>query len=443
MKPFGLEITEWSSLDRAQQTKALRRPAVSTAGLSKSVAEIISSVREGGDETLLRLTREFDGAELNKLEVAGEEIAAAVRKTTPEIVSAIKDASQRIRTFHAADLPQERSLETAPGLQCTVTYRPQTVVGIYVPGGTAPLISTVLMLAIPARLAGCREVVMCSPPGRDGRIGNEVLAAASLCGVDRVFCLGGAQAIAAMAYGTASIPRCNKLFGPGNSWVTEAKQQVSQDPQGAAIDMPAGPSEVLVIADAGALQDQGVEFIAWDLLSQAEHGADSQVLLVSDSHDLAAAVIERVCELAVASPRLALLEKSLPASRIIVVDSLEEAMAISNEYAPEHLILNTQNAREFAGQVLHAGSVFIGRWTPESLGDYCSGPNHVLPTYGFARAHGALGVGDFMRRMTLQEASQEALRANGPTAELLAACEGLDAHRMAVRARLDYLERSW
>jgi histidinol dehydrogenase len=313
-------------------------------------------------------------------------------------------------------------------------------VGIYIPGGTAPLVSTVLMLAIPARLAGCREVVMCSPPGRDGTIATEVLAAASLCGVDRVFCAGGAQAVAAMAYGTATVPRCNKVFGPGNAWVTEAKQQVSRDPAGAAIDMPAGPSEVLVIADAAAGERGGVDFIAWDLLSQAEHGADSQVLLLTDSGALAAAVIARLDQLAAASPRYAILQKSLAAARIIQVPDLDTALSIANDYAPEHLILNTANARQLAAGVENAGSVFIGRWTPESLGDYCSGPNHVLPTHGFARSHGALGIGDFMRRMTVQEASAEALRRVGPSAETLAQVEGLEAHRMAVRSRLDWIE---
>jgi histidinol dehydrogenase len=298
------------------------------------------------------------------------------------------------------------------------------------------------MLAIPARLAGCRHIVMCSPPGNNGRISAQVLAAASLCGVDRVFCVGGAQAVAAMAYGTSSVPRCSKIFGPGNAWVTAAKQQVSMDPDGAAIDMPAGPSEVMVIADASAGTGDGVDFICWDLLSQAEHGPDSQVLLLTDSQELAAAVIARLDELGPASARSTILEQSLRAARIVQVAGLDQAMVIANDYAPEHLILNTVNARQLATRVEHAGSVFIGRWTPESLGDYCSGTNHVLPTYGFARAHGALGVADFMRRMTLQEASAAALIQVGPGAEILAEVEGLDAHRMAVRSRLISLEDS-
>jgi histidinol dehydrogenase len=348
------------------------------------------------------------------------------------LLHAIRDASARIESFHRSDMPRDSRMETAPGLSCEVRYQALNPVGLYIPGGSAPLLSTVLMLAIPARLAGCGEIVMCSPPGKDGRIGDAVLAAAELCGVTRVFCAGGAQAIAAMAYGTESMPRCAKIFGPGNAWVTEAKQQVSQDPDGAAIDLPAGPSEVLVIADAGA----DPQHVAWDLLSQAEHGPDSQVLLLTDSAELAAAVIAQLERLAPQSPRAAILERSLAASRVILVDNLDSAVELSNEYAPEHLILNAADAEELAGRVRNAGSVFVGRWTPESLGDYCSGTNHVLPTYGWARSHGALGTGDFMRRMTFQQANRDGLARVGPTAETLAATEGLDAHRMAVRARL-------
>lgn len=437
---MNIEVVEWAALSAAQQVALLKRPASSMPGLQAAVAEIISQVRAQGDAALASLTRQFDGVTAEFFEITPPVLQQAREAINPGLADAITDASQRIRRFHAADLPRERTVETAPGLTCTAAYRPLSTVGIYVPGGTAPLVSTVLMLAIPAQLAGCSQVVMCSPPGRDGHIPPEVLAAASLCGVDRVFCVGGAQAIAAMAYGTAAIPRCNKIFGPGNAWVTAAKQQVSQDPDGAAIDMPAGPSEVLVIADAAAGEDGGVDFITWDLLSQAEHGADSQVVLLTDSRDLAVAVIARLNDLAPKSSRSAILVKSLAAARIIQVSSLDAAMTIANDYAPEHLILNTTNARELATRVENAGSVFIGRWTPESLGDYCSGPNHVLPTYGFARSHGALGVGDFMRRMTLQEASADALVQVGPTAEILAEVEGLDAHRMAVRSRLAWLE---
>jgi histidinol dehydrogenase len=442
MSRYGLVITEWQALDAGHQRALLRRPAGGDAGLQAIVTDIIRQVREGGDAALAQLTQQFDGVNPQSFEISAQDLRLARNSIDARLADAIHAASSRIRAFHAADMPREKTVETAPGLNCTVTYRALTTVGIYVPGGTAPLVSTVLMLAIPARLAGCRQVVMCSPPGRDGRISAQVLAAASLCGVDRVFCVGGAQAVAAMAYGTSSVPRCSKIFGPGNAWVTAAKQQVSMDPDGAAIDMPAGPSEVMVIADASAGTGDGVDFISWDLLSQAEHGPDSQVLLLTDSQELAAAVIARLDELGPASPRSVILEQSLRAARIIQVADLEQAMAIANDYAPEHLILNTVNARQLATRVEHAGSVFIGRWTPESLGDYCSGTNHVLPTCGFARAHGALGVADFMRRMTLQEASAAALMQVGPCAEILAEVEGLDAHRMAVRSRLTSLETS-
>ncbi len=442
MSRFGLEIIQWEALDTARQKALLRRPASADAGLQATVAGIIAQVRDGGDSALSTLTRQFDGVNPQPFEIDASAMQSARNSIGTPLANAIGDAASRIRAFHAADIPQEKTVATAAGLDCTVTYRALSTVGIYIPGGTAPLVSTVLMLAIPAKLAGCRQIIMCSPPGRDGKICAEMLAAASLCGVDRVFCVGGAQAVAAMAYGTETVPRCHKIFGPGNAWVTAAKQQVSQDPDGAAIDMPAGPSEVLVIADAGAGEGMGVDFISWDLLSQAEHGPDSQVLLVTDSRQLAAAVIARLEELVPASARSGILEKSLGAARIIEVSSLDCAMAIANDYAPEHLILNTANARQLATQVEHAGSVFIGRWTPESLGDYCSGTNHVLPTHGFARSHGALGVADFMRRMTLQEASAGALALVGPTAEILAAVEGLEAHRMAVHSRLLSLERT-
>ena len=427
------QTIHWSALSAEERQRLLRRPVFSQPGLADDVAAILCRVKAGGDDELQAMTLEFDGVAPAALEVASGEWQAALDRVDAALIEAIRDASDRIESFHRADLPRDSRLETAPGLACEVRYQSLSPVGLYIPGGSAPLVSTVLMLAIPAVLAGCEEIVMCSPPGKDGRICDEVLAAAQLCGVTRVFCAGGAQAVAAMAYGTASVPRCTKIFGPGNAWVTEAKQQVSRDPGGAAIDMPAGPSEVLVIADAGARP----EHIAWDLLSQAEHGPDSQVLLVTDSDELAAAVIANLARLAPLSPRAAILERSLAESRIIRVEDLDSAMALSNAYAPEHLILNTSDAPERARQVRNAGSVFIGPWTPESLGDYCSGTNHVLPTYGWARSYGALGVGDFKRRMTFQQASRAALARVGPTAETLAAVEGLEAHRMAVRSRLE------
>jgi histidinol dehydrogenase len=428
-----LQTTQWSTLDDDQQRRLLQRPVFENAGLVESVAAIIRQVRTGGDAALAALTEKFDGRNPRQFTFDGNDLENAAKSVDDDLLQAVADAAGRISSFHEADMPDDCRVETAPGLNCEVRYQALSPVGLYIPGGSAPLISTVLMLAIPAKLAGCQDIVMCTPPGGEGEIPAELLAAAEFCGVDRVFCAGGAQAIAAMAYGTQTVPRCAKIFGPGNAWVTEAKQQVSQDPAGAAIDLPAGPSEVLVIADAAA----DPEFIAWDLLSQAEHGPDSQVLLLTDSPELAAAVAARLTGLAAQLPRAAILEKSLEAARIVQVDDLDQALAISNLYAPEHLILNTADARELADRVKNAGSVFIGPWTPESLGDYCSGTNHVLPTYGWARSHGALGVADFMRRMTFQQASRDALAQVGPTAESLARVEGLEAHRMAVRSRLD------
>jgi histidinol dehydrogenase len=432
-----LNIIDWSRLTTTEQERTLQRPVFRNSGLQESVAGILDRVRRGGDTALRELTRELDGVDPKPFELSPAQLQAAADSVAPDLIKAIEDASQRIRAFHEADMPKDVSLETAPGLTCEVRYQPLSPVGLYIPGGSAPLVSTVLMLAIPAGLAGCEEVVMCSPPGKNGQIATEVLAAAQLCGISRVFCAGGAQAIAAMAYGTESISPCTKIFGPGNAWVTQAKQLVSQDPGGAAIDLPAGPSEVLIIGDARA----NPVFIAWDLLSQAEHGPDSQVVLVTDSEELATSVIQALNELAAGSPRAAILEQSLAEARIIRVADLDTAVSLSNRYAPEHLILNTGNAELLKQQVRNAGSVFVGPWTPESLGDYCSGTNHVLPTYGWARSHGALGMGDFMRRMTFQQASRESLEQVGPTAETLAAVEGLDAHRMAVRARLEAPEQ--
>lgn len=427
-----LEMVRWSSLAAQDRQDLLQRPVSRQPDLGGPVAAIIRQVRGGGDSALQELTLKLDRVEPPQLELDPTEMRTALESIDPKLNQAIGDAMSRIEAFHAADIPANRKVETAPGLHCEVRYQALSPVGLYIPGGSAPLVSTVLMLAIPARLAGCREVIMCSPPAGNGEIPPEILAAAQLCGVDRVFCAGGAQAVAALAYGTETIPRCSKIFGPGNAWVTEAKQQVSQDPAGAAIDMPAGPSEVLVIAD----RDANPEFIAWDLLSQAEHGADSQVLLVTDSAGLASAVIEKLRTLAPETTRAAILKESLAEARVILVDSMTEALRISNAYAPEHLIINTADATALAEQVENAGSVFIGPWTPESLGDYCSGTNHVLPTYGWARSFGALGVSDYMRRMTLQQASRSALEKVGPTAEILAAVEGLEAHRMAVSSRL-------
>jgi histidinol dehydrogenase len=426
------DVKSWAGLDSAAQTKLLQRPAPVSTGITEQVAGIISEVRQSGDAALAKFGKKFDGVSPDPLKVAPVSLATSANACSLEFLNALDNASYRIKKFHAEGLPTQTQIETAPGLICTSKYLPISPVGLYVPGGSAPLVSTVMMLAIPAVLAGCSEIVMCTPPSESGSVHPALLHAAYLCGVKNLYAVGGAQAIAAMAYGTESVPKCAKIFGPGNSWVSEAKQQVSCDPEGAAQDLPAGPSEVLVIADASA----DPVSVCWDLLSQAEHGPDSQALLLSNSTDLLNKVAGQIGEMASTLPRASILEQSLKCLRLINVPTLTEAISISNRYAPEHLILNCQGAIELAEGVTSAGSVFIGPWTPESLGDYCSGTNHVLPTFGYARAYGGLSVVDFMRRMTTQIATPEGLANAGPDAMALAVVEGLDAHRMAVEYRL-------
>lgn len=429
---------DWNGLDSAARSDALARPAADLQSLRAEVAAIVRRVREEGDAGLRALTLQIDGCETGSLEVPANEIAAAAGQMESGLRQAIEEAASRIEAFHAAGQPADMELETAPGLVCRARYVPLSTVGLYVPGGTAPLISTVLMLAIPATLAGCGELVLCSPPDANGNIHPAILYAAEYCGVDRVFRAGGAQAIAAMAYGTETVPSCNKLFGPGNAWVTEAKRQAAADPAGAAQDMPAGPSEVMVIADRTA----DARSVCWDLLSQAEHGPDSQSIVISDSQRLLDEVEDLLPGLTASQPRAAVLEQSLAHARLIGVSRLKQAVDISNRYAPEHLILNCAGAESMARGILTAGSVFLGPWTPESLGDYCSGTNHVLPTNGYASAYSGLSVTDFQRRMTLQKADPEGLRNAGPAAMVLARAEGLEAHRMAVAWRLERMGRA-
>jgi len=423
----------WADTGEAERSETLRRPPPPEGDFQQAVADIIARVREDGDTALIEFTREFDDVVLSGLEVTADEWSTAEAATDPAVLKAMDEAISRIYAFHAAGKPSPLSMETSPGLRCEARYLPISPVGLYVPGGTAPLISTVIMLAIPAKIAGCEQVVLCTPPDKTGKVPAAVLAAASRCGIKQVFKVGGAQAIAAMGVGTETVPACAKLFGPGNSWVTEAKQQIAASAGGAARDMPAGPSEVLVIADENA----DATAVCWDLLSQAEHGPDSQAIVISDNADLLEQVGQQLPALAEALPRADILRESLRYLRRIKVDSIYEAVAISNRYAPEHLILNCNDATLAAEQVTAAGSVFVGPWTPESLGDYCSGTNHVLPTYGYARAYSGLSVSDFMRRMTMQRASHFALRNTGPTAITLARAEGLDAHAMAVEYRLN------
>lgn len=428
----------WNALDEASRGAALARPAQARADeLRRGVEQIIAAVREGGDATLLELSAKYDHCTLPAVEVGEAEFAAAEAGLDPALKAAIDEAASRIEAFHRATAPTPVSVETAQGVRVERVLRPISRVGLYVPAGTAPLPSTALMLGIPARIAGCPQVVLCSPARADGRCDEAVLYVARICGVHRVFKLGGAQAIAAMAYGTASVPKCDKLFGPGNSWVTEAKLQVSGDPEGAAIDMPAGPSEVLVIADAAA----NPVFVAADLLSQAEHGPDSQVILLSPSPDLldkVAAEVDRQCA---ALPRAAIATRALAQSRLIQVESLAQAVEVSNRYAPEHLILQVAEPRALLDGIESAGSVFLGAWTPESVGDYCSGSNHVLPTYGYARSYSGVSVASFQKQITVQEVSADGLRAIGPCTATLAAAEQLEAHRRAITLRLAVLER--
>ncbi len=423
----------WRELDTNQQTALLARPPQDRGELESVVTEIIETTRSKGDDALRAYAERFDGVALDTLAVDADELARAQEGVDDRLLAAIEQAAKRIRRFHEAGAPRGFTTETAPGLECQARYVPISPVGLYVPGGSAPLISTVLMLAIPAAIAGCEEIVLCTPPGPGGRIDPALLAAAHHCGIRRVIRAGGAQAIAAMAFGTESVPACAKLYGPGNAWVTEAKRQVSAMPGGAAQDLPAGPSEVLVIADGAA----DPVAVAWDLLSQAEHGPDSQAVLLSDSAALLDAVAARLPALAAQTSRAGILEDALRNLRLIEVDSTREAVTVSNRYAPEHLIVNTADADELLDAVTAAGSVFLGRWTPESLGDYSSGTNHVLPTYGYARAYSGLSVTDFMRRMTVQRATPEGLAIAGRDAMRIAEAEGLDAHRMAVAWRLE------
>ena len=426
------DLIDWSAASETERVSVLQRPPLPSGNLQQAVSEIISRVREEGDDALFALGKKYDGVKLEQLEVSAEEWEAAESLVDPAVLQAMDEAIARIDAFHVAGKPVPVSMETTPGLRCEARYLPISPVGLYVPGGSAPLISTVIMLGVPARIAGCEAIVLCTPPDKQGQVPAAILAAARRCGIKRVFKVGGAQAIAAMGLGTESIPDCAKLFGPGNAWVTEAKQQIAAMPGGAARDMPAGPSEVLVIADKSA----DVTAVCWDLLSQAEHGPDSQAIIISDDQDLLNEVERLIPSMAVNLPRAAILAESLQYLGRILVKNISEAVEISNQYAPEHLILNCNDADQAADRVTAAGSVFIGPWTPESLGDYCSGTNHVLPTYGYARAYSGLSVNDFMRRMTLQRASQFGLRSAGPCAATLAEAEGLDAHRMAVEYRL-------
>lgn len=432
-----LPILKWSSLSVAQQREALRRPTQQGADqLAEQVRRIVEEVRTHGDAALLEMTQRFDGVTLATLEVTEAEFAVAEATLTAVQKAALLRAIGNVQRFHEAQVSQPISMETSPGVLCERQYRAIDAVGLYVPAGVAPLPSAAIMLAVPARIAGCATRIICTPPRKDGTADPGVLAAARLCGIERVFKIGGAQAIAAMAYGTRSIPKVDKVFGPGSAWVTAAKLIVANDPDGAALDLPAGPSEVLVVADDTAR----AEFIAADLLAQAEHSADAQVVLITTSESIAQATLLELERQMRRLDRESTLRQSIDHSRILLVDSLEIAFQVSNAYAPEHLLVQTRHARSWLPKIRNAGSVFLGTWTPETMGDYCSGTNHVLPTYGFARAYSGLSLTDFLKRMTVQELTADGLRDLGPTAITIANMEGLDAHANAVQVRLAHLD---
>ena len=407
-----------------------RRPSSANPVVRERVEAILQRVREQGDEALRQLSLEIDRRPLEQIEVSPEEILEAEVRVSPAVKRAVAAAEANIRAFHEAQRPREISVFTAPGVRCIQRPVPIEKVGLYIPGGTAPLFSTVLMLAVPASIAGCAEVVLCTPTGADGKVNPEVLYTAAYCGVRRIFKLGGAQAVAAMAYGTQSVPKVDKIFGPGNQYVTTAKQLLSAGT--VAIDMPAGPSEVMVVADGSA----PAAFAAADLLSQAEHGADSQVMLVTPDEATATAVQAEVARQMAALPRAAYVQQALDKSRAVIFPDEQDRVDFANAYAPEHLILAVQDPWGFAARITAAGSVFVGAWTPESAGDYASGTNHTLPTSGWARSFSGVNLDSFYRKMTLQELTREGLQGLADTIVTMAEAEGLQAHADAVKIRL-------
>lgn len=434
-----MRILDWDTLDGPARLAALARPSPEkTADVARVVAGVIQRVRSEGDAALLDFTRSLDGVSLERLVVGAGEFSAARAALSGPQLAALERAIANVARFHEAQRRQPVSLETEPGVRCEQIVRPIAAVGLYVPAGTAPLVSTVIMLGVPARLAGCAQRLLCTPARPDGTIHPAILVAAELCGIETVFKLGGAQAIAALAYGTQSVPRVDKIFGPGSAWVTAAKTLVSIDPAGASCDLPAGPSEVLVLADDSA--DAG--FVAADLLAQAEHDPLAQAILVTNDCSLARRVLTQLQVQRATLSRQRILEESLLSCRCLVTPDLDTAMRISNDYAPEHLILQVREPRRWLNHVRNAGSVFIGPWSPEPMGDYCSGTNHVLPTYGYGRSLSGLSLADFTKTISVQELSADGLAALGPTAITLAELEGLDAHARAVSRRLAVLNAS-
>ena len=427
-----MRILDWQSLDGPGRRDALRRPQFQLEPhVQRLVREVIERVRKGGDAAVRDFTERFDKVWLESSAVTPAEFAAARRLLTPAQIATLERAIVNLERFHERQVLKPFALETEPGVRCEELIRPIAAVGLYVPAGTAPLPSTVLMLGVPARLAGCVTRVLCTPPLPGGHAHPAVLTAAKLCGIETVFKVGGAQAIAALAYGTETIPRVDKIFGPGNAWVTAAKALVAQDAEGAICDLPAGPTEVMVVADDSARD----EFVAADLLAQAEHDVLAQALLVTDSQPLAQRVAQHIETQLPMLSRSAILGESLAACRAILVPDLDTAMEVANRYAPEHLMLEVREPRRWLGEVQNAGAVFLGPWAAEAFGDYCSGTNHVLPTFGSARSSSGLSVRDFVRTMSVQELTPQGMSSLAPTAVALAELEGLDAHANAVARR--------
>jgi histidinol dehydrogenase len=420
--------------DKTLWPQILKRPSLDVSGLYETVQTVLNEIKQSGDQALRKFTQKFDGPDLEDFRVTEKEITEAENQVNLELKKAIEQAAANIEKFHSAQKTEIRKVETMPGVTCWQKAVAIEKVGLYIPGGTAPLFSTVLMLAIPARIAGCKEIVLCTPPGKDSKIHPAILFAAKFAGVKKVFRLGGVQAIGAMAYGTESVPKVYKIFGPGNQYVTAAKQLVSMNQ--VAIDMPAGPSEVMVVADESA----NPVFVASDLLSQAEHGTDSQVVLVADSRELVEKVKTEISLQLKKLPRRELAEKSLEHSVLIVMENEQNTVDLINEYAPEHLILSTKRYNELAEKVINAGSVFLGNYTPESAGDYASGTNHTLPTNGWARSYSGVNLDSFLKKITFQEITENGLKSIGPDIETMAAAEKLEAHRNAVSLRLNVIK---
>ena len=431
---MNTQMINWQTISTQQKCDAIARPAISdNALLSTQVANILSQVQKQGDKALYALTEQFDGIALSTLSVTAEQVEQASQALTDKRLKAINTAYEQIKAFHSAQTPEDIFVETCPGVRCTLKTEAIESVGLYIPAGSAPLPSTVLMLGVPAQLAGCKRTVLVCPPDKNGQLANEVLVSAKLCGITEIYSIGGAQAIAALAYGTASIPAVNKIFGPGNRYVTEAKKQLSQQVAGFTIDMPAGPSEVLVIGD----KDANAAFIAADLLSQAEHGVDSQVILLTDSERLIDNVASELESQITLLSRREIAKKALKQSRLILTKDMSQAVEISNRYGPEHLIIQTENPQALLTTLRNAGSIFVGAYTPESAGDYASGTNHVLPTYGYSKVISSLSLADFYRRYTVQEISKTGLTNLAECIIELTDAEGLDAHQRAVTIRLE------